>query len=92
MYRRNSRAVAARLGQVLAGLAFPAAKWQLIMYAEDYGADAESRVELWSLPAGSYADLHTVFAALGVARPRPWTGYQVAPGAQAAGRGHPAHH
>ena len=66
MYRRNPRADAQRITQVLTGLAFPAAKWQLIMHAEDYGADASTRAELWALPVGSFRDLDAVLVALGV--------------------------
>lgn len=67
MYRRSMRADAARIGHVLAGLEFPAAKWQLVMHAEDYGADATTRAQVWSLPVGSYADPAAVLAALGLA-------------------------
>jgi hypothetical protein len=66
VYRRSPRADAQRISQVLAGITFPAAKWQLIMHAEDYGADAATRAELWSLPAMTYADLPDVLAALGL--------------------------
>lgn len=69
MYRRTPRADAQRIGQVLAGIEFPAAKWQLIMHAEEYGADATTRAELWSLPARSYGDLVAVLAALGLVAP-----------------------
>jgi hypothetical protein len=69
VYRRNPRADVLRIGQVLAGLEFPAAKWQLIMHAEDYGADAYTRAELWSLPLGTYADRGAVLAALGLVGP-----------------------
>jgi hypothetical protein len=65
VYRRNPRADAERVSQVLAGMAYPAAKWQLIMQAEEYGADAPTRAELWALPTGSYPDLPAVLAALG---------------------------
>lgn len=78
MYRRTPRAAVARLDQVLTGLAFPAAKWELIMHAEHYGADARSRAELWSLPAGTYPDRHAVLAALGLVPARPRVGYGVA--------------
>jgi hypothetical protein len=62
VYRRNERADADRMSQVLAGLVFPAAKWQLLMHAEDYGADACTRADLWALPVGEYADLGAVLA------------------------------
>ncbi len=82
----NPRADIARVSQVLAGMSFPAAKWQLIIHGEDYGADATTRSQLWGLPAGVYADLRAVHAALGlVAGPEP-TGYRTAPAAQAAAR------
>ena len=92
MYRRRTRADVQRLGQVLAGLPFPAAKWQLIMHAEDYGADAETRAELWSLPPGTYQDLRTVLVALDAAAAPPArrSTYRVQPRMQAAGRERPA--
>jgi hypothetical protein len=64
VYRRNPRADAERVSQVLAGMVYPAAKWQLLMAAEEYGADASTRAELWSLPTGEYADLDAVLSAL----------------------------
>jgi hypothetical protein len=64
VYRRNPRADAERVSQVLAGMDYPAAKWQLLMQAEEYGADASTRAELWSLPTGQYADLDAVLSAL----------------------------
>jgi len=64
VYRRNPRADAERVAKVLDGLPFPAAKWQILMHAENYGADAFTRVELWSLPTGEYADLDAVLSAL----------------------------
>ena len=64
MYRRNPHADAERVSQVLSGLSYPAAKWQILMHAENYGADAFTRVELWSLPTGEYRDVESVLAAL----------------------------
>jgi hypothetical protein len=64
VYRRNPRADAERVTQVLAGLDYPAAKWQILMHAESYGADAFTRAELWALPTGEYADLDTVLMAV----------------------------
>ena len=64
MYRRNPRADAERVGQVLAGLTYPAAKWQILMHAEDYGADAWTRADLWALPTGEYQDLGAILTAL----------------------------
>jgi hypothetical protein len=64
VYRRNPRADAERVSQVLAGLTYPAAKWQILMHAENYGADAFTRAELWSLPTGEYPDVDSVLTAL----------------------------
>jgi hypothetical protein len=66
MSRRSIRADVERISQVLAGLDYPAAKWQLIMCAEEYGADAGTRAQLWSLRAGSYPGLAAVLGALGL--------------------------
>jgi hypothetical protein len=81
VYRIDPRANVERVSQVLAGMTFPAAKWQLVMQAEAYGADAESRAELWALPTGIYPDLRSVLDAVAAAdRPiaprttRPWLG------------------
>lgn len=65
--RRTTHADLLRVRQVLAGLPFPAAKWQLIIYAEEYGADAATRSEIWALPVGTYPDLSAVLASVGVA-------------------------
>ena len=86
MMRRSSRADVARVRHVLAGVTFPAAKWQLIIHAEDYGADATTRSDLWRLAAGVYPDIQAVLAALGMVAPAPREGYRSAPSAQAAGR------
>lgn len=94
MHRRNPRADVRRLSYVLAGIPFPAAKWQLIMHAEEYGADAASRAELWALPASSYPDLRSVLSALGLidggpAGQSPTT--PARPAARAAGQERPGH-
>jgi hypothetical protein len=74
---RGARAQAQRIAQVLAGLAYPAAKWQILAEADHYGADSASRAQLWSLPARIYPGLGDVLAALGLvalerrARSRP---------------------
>lgn len=87
MHRRNPRADVRRISQVLAGIPFPAAKWQLIMHAEAYGADAASRAELWGLPTGSYPDLPSVLASLGLVDAPPAAGrYRATWAPQAAGR------
>lgn len=92
MVRRGTQADVQRVRHVLAGLAFPAAKWQLIIHAEDYGADARTRADLWALPSGDYPDLRSVLVALGLAATPPQRppaqrpAYQVAPAVQAAAR------
>ncbi|MBW0136186.1 DUF2795 domain-containing protein [Pseudonocardia abyssalis] len=78
-----------RIRHVLAGVAFPAAKWQLIIHAEDYGADASTRTELWGLPAGTYDGLGAVVAALGWAAPPPRREYRPTPPVQAAAQDRP---
>lgn len=92
MMRRGTQADMQRVRQVLAGLAFPAAKWQLITHAEHYGADSATRADLWALRPGDYPDLQAVFAALGLATTPPRRppvqrpAYQVTPAVQAAAR------
>lgn len=68
VYRVDPCGDTERVSQVLAGMVFPAAKWQLVMHAEAYGADAATRAELWALPTGSYADLKSVLEAVAAAR------------------------
>jgi hypothetical protein len=60
MNRDSERAVGWRLAYVLEGLVFPAAKWQVMMHAEHYGADAVSVAQLWGIPARTYPDLAAV--------------------------------
>lgn len=74
----------ARIRHVLTGVSFPAAKWELITHAEAYGADAPTRADLWSLPAGTYDGVAAVVAALGLTAPPPRPGYRTNPPAQAA--------
>jgi hypothetical protein len=62
--RSDSRSDVERLSQILTGTPYPAAKWQLIMQAEEYGADVATRAQLWALPSGTYRDLPAVLAAL----------------------------
>jgi len=52
--------------QVLAGLEYPAAKWQVLAEADHYGADSASRAQLWTLRPGTYRDLRSVLAELGL--------------------------
>ena len=55
---------AQRLRHVLAGQQFPAERWQLIVGAEFYGADAQSRHELQALPPKRYASLAEVLSTI----------------------------
>jgi hypothetical protein len=92
VYRRTSRADVTRIGQVLDGVEFPAAKWQLIAHADHYGADAVTRAELWAMPVAVYPDLVSVLTAIGVparsdpsrAVPPPPAAYRSQPEFQAA--------
>lgn len=63
--------LADRLTTVLAGLAFPAVKWQIITHAEHYGADARTRRELWALPVLEYRTLSDVIGTVGARRGDP---------------------
>lgn len=81
--RKGTPSDVQRIRYVLTGLSFPAAKWQLIMHAEEYGADASTRADLWGLPAGSYDGLATVVAALGFTAAPPRAGHRPAAPAQA---------
>lgn len=49
-----------RLRQVLADAAFPAERWQLLAWAEHYGADSVSLQELHGLPIGRYETIEQV--------------------------------
>jgi hypothetical protein len=60
------RADAQRISQVLAGLRYPAARWQVLAEADHYGADSASRAQLWALPTGVYDDLTSVLVGLGL--------------------------
>jgi hypothetical protein len=64
--RRDHRADVERIGQVLDGLSFPAARWQVIAQADHYGSDSVTRAQLIGLPVRTYADLGAVLAALGL--------------------------
>ena len=64
--RRDSREDVRRIGQVLDGLSFPAARWQVLAQADHYGADSVSRAQLSNLPVRTYPDLAEVLAALGL--------------------------
>jgi hypothetical protein len=57
----------ARFDQALAGLRYPAQKWQLIAHAgqrpaESARTDARTIHQLWALPPGLYADFAQVLA------------------------------
>ena len=53
-----------RLQLVLAGQRFPAERWELIVGAEVYGADAFTKSELHSLPAARFRSLADVLHAI----------------------------
>lgn len=89
--RKGTAADVQRIKYVLAGMTFPAAKWQLIMHAEEYGADAATRSDLWGLPAHTYDGVASVVAALGLTAAPPRRGFRTAPPAQAAGQDLPSH-
>jgi hypothetical protein len=84
VYRRTYRADVARIGHVLAGLDYPAAKWQIVAHADHYGADAVTTAQLWSLIPGAYTDLAAVCSALGLLPARG--AYRQQPPQQTAGR------
>ncbi len=50
----------ARLRQVLQDVPFPAERWQLVAWADHYGADATTMQELRSLPARQYLSIEHV--------------------------------
>jgi hypothetical protein len=53
-----------RLQQVLAGQQFPAERWELIVVADLYGADAHTKSELHALPAVRFRSLADVLHAV----------------------------
>ena len=53
-----------RLQQVLAGQRFPAERWELIVGADHYGADALTKTELHALPAVRFRTLADVLHAV----------------------------
>jgi hypothetical protein len=53
-----------RLQQVLAGQQFPAERWELIVGADLYGADAQTKSELHALPAVRFRSLADVLHAV----------------------------
>ena len=53
-----------RLQQVLAGQQFPAERWELIVVADLYGADALTKSELHALPAVRFRSLADVLHAV----------------------------
>ena len=54
------RGTRARLRQVLQDVPFPAERWQLVAWADHYGADATTMQELRSLPARQYLSIEHV--------------------------------
>jgi uncharacterized protein DUF2795 len=59
-----------RLRHVLAGLSFPAQRWQVIAEAEHYGADGRTRQELRELPDARYESFAALLWALERAQAR----------------------
>lgn len=53
-----------RLRQVLADQRFPADRWELIVGAELYGADTETRRELHALPVARFRSIADVLHAV----------------------------
>ena len=53
-----------RLQQVLAGQQFPAERWELIVGADLYGADALTKADLHALPAVRFRSLADVLHAV----------------------------
>lgn len=51
------------LRHVLAGLALPAQRWQILTHATDWGAPASLRLRLATLPEGSYRSYEAIVAA-----------------------------
>ncbi len=58
------------VGPVLAGLTFPAQRWQVLAEADAWGAPGVLRRLLAELPSGRYADLDSVVRAVRTVRPR----------------------
>ncbi|BBG03674.1 MULTISPECIES: DUF2795 domain-containing protein [Pseudonocardia] len=51
------------LRHVLAGLALPAQRWQILAHATDWGAPASLRQRLAALPEGTYRSYEAIVAA-----------------------------
>lgn len=60
------------VGLVLAGLAFPAQRSEILMFAEHYGADWYTRQHLAGLAEARYPDLAAVTTALAHRPRRAW--------------------
>lgn len=58
------------LRHVLAGLALPAQRWQILTHAADWGAPASLRARLAALPEGTYRTHEAILTML-TGRPRP---------------------
>jgi len=59
-----------RLRHVLAGLSSPARRWEVIVEAEHYGADARTRQELRALPDAQFESYPALLWALERAQAR----------------------
>ena len=59
-----------RFRSALAGLRFPAERWQIVAWANDYGANAFTMDDLHNLPRRSYRDIRDVIDAVAEGSPR----------------------
>ena len=61
-----SKPPATVLVPILAGLRFPADRWQVLAHVDYYGADPVTRHLFWELPERRYPTAASVLAELGV--------------------------
>lgn len=61
----RSQSADMRIRHVLAGVRFPAERWELIACADAYGADWTTLNELHALPAARYLNMNEVLIAVG---------------------------
>jgi len=59
-----------RFRYALAGLRFPAERWQIVAWAHDYGADAFTMDDLHNLPRRSYRDIRDTINTVAEGLPR----------------------
>lgn len=53
-----------RVAAAVAGVSYPARKWELLAWADHNGVGTEMRRALWALPRGMYRGLAEVVAAV----------------------------